>query len=167
MTFKRTILAPSLAVMITIMTACGPSPLQLKSTIAGFAPLVAYEITQGRISPEKAKLYTDDANLLADDFGVFATEWDGAKNGVGKAAAAAEFVANIAGISADFAKIPHLALAMVTLNTIVGVLQAYYGGTPTGRPTLAARTNMPTSAAELKKYVDEQAKKLKQQLAVR
>lgn len=161
MLIKRTIVT---LVAVLLLTACGPSPAVLKGAVAAFAPFIAFEIERGHITPEKAKLYTDDANKLIDEFDRLTTTWKAASTKSEKAAIVGDFVNRIAPIVNDFAKLPQLQTALLIFNTSLAVLQAFYSGAAQAQ-TRDASVRVPRTEKELKDYLDAQSRALKAALA--
>lgn len=162
---RRIALSLILTVLVLFQSACAPNINVLKGVVVGFAPLVAYEISQGKISPAKAVLYTKDANDLVDGFTVLSVDWKAAQNGADRATAIGKFANLSLRISTDFVKIPNLELAMVTLNTTITIIQAFYGEAPPAVGASALR--IPRTEKELNEYIKTQSKLLQQQLQVR
>lgn len=156
----RLLLAPILAIAILCQVACAPNIAMLKGDVDAFAPLVAYEIQQGHIAADEAKLYTDDGKLLIDNFGQLASAWGG-----NKALALGTFAGQILPIVNDFAKIPHLQEAMLIVQTTVGILRAYYGGTAPQMVPGASAERIPANDAEVNEFLKKQRAKLKAALA--
>jgi len=154
----KRIIAP--LILTILLTACGaPSIAALRGTIAGFAPLVAVLVSQGKISPEKAAIYTADANKLADAFGVLSANFKGTNTD--KAEALRVFANTVAPISTDFGRVPQLAIAMAILNTTISVIEAFYS--PTTVPGVSA--GVPRTEKDLKGYIDRQKRALQTALA--
>lgn len=166
---KRITALTTSSVMIVMLTACwftAAGVNALKGAVKAFGPYIADQIKRGNITPEKAKLYTDDANLLIDDTARFAASLGAATTGAEKITAVGIYVNEVAPISSDFAKIPQLDNAMLIFNTALAVVQAFYGGTP---PKLKPGVSAPAirTEKELKDYLDQQSKLLKLALAAR
>ena len=164
----KTAVAPVLIAMILFQLACpfsGPSINILKSAVAAFKPFIDYEVKQGHFTADKAKLYTDDANLLIDDFGQLSTAFGAATTFAQKGDAVSAFVGKVAPIVNDFANIPQLNTALLIFNTALAVVEAFYQGQPPKLAPGAPRVQVPSSEAELKVYMKEEAAKLKVALA--
>lgn len=158
-TIKR---ASVILIAVTLLACGGPSPAVLKGAVAAFVPFIAFEIQRGHITPEKAKLYTDDANALIDHFEQLTTAWATAKTKPEKATAIGDFVNQVVPIVNDFAKLPQLQTALLIFNTSLAVLQAFYSGAPQTRDS---RARVPKTEKELKDYLEAQSKALKAALA--
>lgn len=154
---KRRLSALFLAFSLTLaLAACNaPSIAALRGGVAGFSPLVQLLVSQGKISTDKAAIYTADANRIVDGFSALTTDWDAAKTKGDKAVAIGRFANTLAPITADFGRVPQLATAMAILNTTVAVIAGFYSGAP------AASPNAPRDEKALDEYIKSQSAKLK------
>lgn len=157
---KRLRFTAPILVVVLLLVSCAPNVSMLKADVDAFAPLIAYEISQGHISQLDADKYTRDGKLLIDDFGQLADGWSG-----NKVVALGTFASQVLPIANDFAKIPHLNEAMLILNTTVAILRAYYSGTPPKMVPGASAQHVPANDAELNKFLKDQRAKLKAALA--